>query len=88
MSDDLTILVLAGGRGERLKPITKSLPKPLVKIHKKEILSYVLDHLIKYNFKNLFILTGYKHKLIDKFINKNIKKIKIKSIFTGVNSDI
>ena len=36
MSDDLTILVLAGGRGERLKPITKSLPKPLVKIHKKE----------------------------------------------------
>ena len=74
MSDDLTILVLAGGRGERLKPITKSLPKPLVKIHKKEILSYVLDHLIKYNFKNLFILTGYKHKLIDKFINKKYKK--------------
>ena len=34
-------------------------------------MSYELDHLIKYNFKNLFILTGYKHKLIDKFINKN-----------------
>ena len=52
-------------------------------------MSYVLDHLIKYNFKNLFILTGYKHKLIDKFINKKYKKnSKIKSIFTGVNSDI
>ena len=74
MGDNLTILILAGGKGERLKPITKSTPKPLVKINKKEILSYVIEHLIKFNFKNLFVLTGYKHKLVDKFIKTKVTK--------------
>ena len=89
MNNSLTILVLAGGKGLRLKPITESIPKPLVKINKKEILSYVIEHLIQYNFENFFILTGYKYKLIEKFIHKKFKKnSKIKTIFTGVNSDI
>ena len=41
---NLTVLILCGGKGERLKPITKTIPKPLVKIRNKEILSYIIDH--------------------------------------------
>lgn len=89
MTNNLTIFILAGGKGERLRPITKSIPKPLIKINKKEILSYVIDHLNKFEFKDLYILTGYKHKLIDNFIKKKYKNnLKVKTIFTGVNSDI
>ena len=89
MTQNLTIFILAGGRGERLKPITKSIPKPLIKINKKEILTYVIDHLNKFDFKDLYILTGYKYNLIDNFIKKKYKKnLRVKTIFTGINSDI
>ena len=42
---DLTALILCGGKGERLYPITKKIPKPLIKLKNKEILSYLIDHL-------------------------------------------
>ena len=70
MNKTLTILVLAGGKGERLLPLTKSLPKPLIKINKKEILSYVIDDLVKFKFYRMIILTGYKYQLIENFIKK------------------
>ncbi len=72
MNKTLTILVLAGGKGERLLPLTKSLPKPLIKINKKEILSYVIDDLVKFKFYRMIILTGYKYQLIENFIKKKI----------------
>ena len=68
------------GKGERLLPLTKSLPKPLIKINKKEILSYVIDDLVKFKFYRMIILTGYKYQLIENFI-KNIKRIKISVLF-------
>ena len=89
MNNTLTILVLAGGKGERLLPLTKSLPKPLIKINKKEILSYVIDDLVKFKFYRMIILTGYKYQLIENFIKKKYKKNKnISTFFTGINSDI
>ena len=45
--ENLTVIVLCGGKGKRLLPITKSVPKPLLKINKKEILHYILEHLKK-----------------------------------------
>ncbi len=89
MNKTLTILILAGGKGERLLPLTKSIPKPLIKINKKEILSYVVDDLIRFKFKKMIILTGYKYQLIEKFIKKKYKKFEnISTFFTGTNSDI
>lgn len=89
MNKTLTILILAGGKGERLLPLTKSIPKPLIKINKKEILSYVVDDLIRFKFKKIIILTGYKYQLIEKFIKKKYKKFEnISTFFTGTNSDI
>jgi len=84
---NLTTLILCGGRGERLKPITNKIPKPLIKIDKKEILSYILSHLITYQVNNCIVLTGYKHKLIHSFLKKNFKK-KIDCLYTGQKTDI
>ena len=53
--ENLTVIVLCGGKGKRLLPITKSVPKPLLKINKKPIIelkkSYILNELI---FSNCF----------------------------------
>ena len=77
-------VIIAGGKGTRLSSITSITPKPLVKIHGKEFIYYLIDELTKYNFKKIIILTGYLHKQFDKFIKDNKKKFKvnIKTFYT------
>ena len=58
MTNNLTVLILCGGRGERLRPLTESTPKPLVHINGKAILSYLLEHAQKFKIKS-FIFKPY-----------------------------
>ena len=85
---ELTIVILCGGKGLRLRPLTKTQPKPLIKINDKSILENIINHFLNYKIKNFIIATGYKNKLIDDFIKKKFKKYNIKTIYTGINSDI
>ena len=64
-------IILCGGKGERLQPITFDIPKPLVKINDKPILHYVINHLTKYNIKKIHIATGYKSGMIDEYFLAN-----------------
>ena len=86
---NLTVLILCGGKGLRLRPLTKDLPKPLVKIKKQSILENIINHFLKFKINHLIIASGYKHKMIDKFIKKkNFNNNRIRTIYTGMNSDI
>ena len=86
--NNLSVLILCGGKGLRLRPLTKDLPKPLIKINEKSILENIIQYFIKYKVNNFIIATGYKSKLIDKFFKNKFKKKKIKIVYTGLNSDI
>ena len=86
--NNLSVLILCGGKGLRLRPLTKDLPKPLVKINEKSILENIIQYFIKYKVTNFIIATGYKSKLIDKFFKNKFQKKKIKIVYTGLNSDI
>ncbi len=88
INSNLTALVLCGGKGERLYPITKKIPKPLVKLKKKEILSYLIDHLRYCGIKDIIIASGYKHKLLKNFVRKKYKSKNIKIINSGINTEI
>tara|TARA_B100000401_G_C52785394_1_gene710522 strand:- start:961 stop:1686 length:726 start_codon:yes stop_codon:yes gene_type:complete len=88
LKDNLTTIILCGGKGKRLFPLTKSLPKPLVKINGTEILTYILKNQLKYNLKDIIIATGYKHKYFKNYQKKNNKKFKIKLVNTNVKADI
>ena len=59
-----TALVMAGGKGVRLKPFTDVLPKPLIPINGKPVLQIIIDSLLKNKFTNIFISTGYKKEII------------------------
>ena len=48
MKSNATVLILCGGKGERLRPLTEFTPKPLVHLKGRPILSYLLDHLKKF----------------------------------------
>ena len=85
---NLTVLILCGGKGLRLRPLTKELPKPLVKIKNKTILENIIDYLKKNDVNDFIIATGYKYQIIDKFIKKKYKYSQIKTLYSGLNSDI
>lgn len=66
-------LILSGGRGKRLKPITDYIPKPLVPISNVPILEWQIKYLKKFGVKDIVICTGYKYDQIENFIkNKNL----------------
>ena len=68
MSKDLVIL--CGGKGLRLKSLTKKFPKPLLKINNIPFLDYLINFYQKYNFKKIYLLAGYKGNQIKKLYDK------------------
>ena len=59
---------MAGGRGQRLSPLTDNLPKPLIKIDNKPIIEIIYDNFIDIGAKeNIFINKLFKEKIIDFF---------------------
>lgn len=58
-------IILAGGKGTRLKPYTISFPKPLVPIGEYPILEIIIRQLITAGFNSITISTGYLAELIE-----------------------
>ena len=55
----IDVVVMAGGKGTRLKPLTDHTPKPLLKIGNKTIIDYNVDRLISYGINNFWITVCY-----------------------------
>lgn len=72
-----TAVILAGGKGTRLMPYTKNIPKPMVIVNKKPFLFYLIKKLKENSFKKIYILTGYKSSMIKKFFIKEKQIIEI-----------
>ena len=66
ISQDLSIpvIIMCGGFGKRLKPLTLKIPKALVLINNVPMLTRVINNLKKYGFKKFILSTYYKNKLI------------------------
>ena len=66
------ILIMAGGKGKPMGPLTKNIPKPLLKIKGKPMLQLILDSLKNQGFNKIYISVNYLHQKIEKFV-KNYK---------------
>lgn len=72
-------IILAGGRGKRLRPITDYVPKSLVPINNIPIIEWQIRYLKKFGIKEIIICTGYKAEMIKNFLAmKNNLGVKIK----------
>ena len=65
---NIDLVILAGGKGSRIKKFLKNKPKPMIKFNKKFFLDYLLKNLSKYSFNKIYILAGYKNEIILKNI--------------------
>lgn len=66
-------VIVAGGKGTRLKPYTAVFPKPLMPIGNKPIIEIIVRQLKVQNFKEIIILTGHLGELIMAFLGDGSK---------------
>jgi dTDP-glucose pyrophosphorylase len=77
----LTALIMAGGLGERLKPLTDNVPKPMLFVGGKPIIEHTIDRLISFGIKDIYISVKYlKEQIIDYFGDGSSKGVQIKYI--------
>ncbi|MCY4448366.1 MAG: nucleotidyltransferase family protein [Chloroflexi bacterium] len=76
-----TALVLAGGKGERLWPLTQDRPKPMVEVNGRPIVEHHLAWLRANGVERTFLLTGYMHEVIaEHFSAPRIEGLEVRCI--------
>jgi glucose-1-phosphate adenylyltransferase len=74
--DELRYLILAGGRGERLRPLTDNVPKPLVRFRSSgAIIDYTLYNCFHAQTGDIEVLTQYRGDKIADYINSGWQSI-------------
>jgi len=68
-------VILAGGYGKRLRPLTENKPKPLIKVAGKPILEWQIEWLKSYGIDSFYILAGYKREKIVEWMFDNGKRL-------------
>ncbi|MBI05036.1 MAG: nucleotidyl transferase [Pelagibacteraceae bacterium] len=76
--NSFNVMILAAGYGKRMKNLTYSKPKPLLKIKNKELLRHNIDFFIDLGCKKIVINTHYLHEKIKYFIEQHYSNIDIK----------
>lgn len=76
-------VILAGGMGKRLRPITDYVPKPLIPINNVPILEWQINYLLKNGVREVIICTGYKSEMVSDFLDKK----RFKSIGVKISSE-
>lgn len=83
MRKKVSAVILCGGRGERLRPLTESIPKPLVCIKGRPILSYLLDHVRKSGIVDVIVAAGFQAEKITAFFKDHHRELAVKIVNSG-----
>lgn len=76
----LSAIIMAGGKGERLRPLTIDTPKPLLKIDGKAIIDYNVEALIECGIDDITVTTRYLADKISAHFNKPISGVNVKCV--------
>lgn len=66
MRNDISLVILCGGKGTRLGKITQKIPKPLIRINKKPFIEYLINFYQRFNFNKIYLLGYHKHSQFEK----------------------
>ena len=82
------VVILAGGRGTRLRPLTDTVPKPMIMFHGKPFLEYIIEQLKNQGFERVLLLLGYlPHVVTDYFGNGKTMGIDIDYSITDIENE-
>ncbi len=67
--EGVPVIIMAGGKGTRLKPITNIIPKPLIPLGEKPIIELIIDRFHKHGAKDFLLSINYKGEAIRRFFD-------------------
>ena len=73
-------VLMAGGKGERLRPLTEHTPKPLIKVGDKCIIDYNIDRLLSYGVNNVSVTVNYLGEQIEEHFREEREGVKIRIV--------
>lgn len=76
----VSAVIMAGGKGIRLKPYTNDIPKPMLELSGKPIIAHNIDRLIAYGIQNIYVSVNHLKEQIIDYINNNYAEYNIKFI--------
>lgn len=66
---DLPVVIMAGGQGTRLRPLTNIYPKPLIPVGEKTIIESIMDRFVSYSCHKFYLSVNYKADVIKNYFN-------------------
>lgn len=73
-------VLMAGGKGERLRPLTEKTPKPLLKVGDKCIIDHNIDRLISYGVKNISVTVNYLKEQIEEHFSEPRGEVQVQTV--------
>lgn len=73
-------ILMAGGKGERLRPLTLETPKPLLKVGDKCIIDHNIDRLISYGVKHISVTVNYLKEQIEEHFAEPRGEVQVKTV--------
>ena len=73
-------VLMAGGKGERLRPLTEKIPKPLLPVGDKAIIDHNIDRLISYGVKNISVTVNYLKEQIEDHFAKPRREVQVQTV--------
>ena len=68
--EDVAVVIMAGGKGTRMEPFTKVLPKPLIPIHEKPIIEHIIKRFTNIGCSDLYLTVNYKEKILKAYFEE------------------
>jgi mannose-1-phosphate guanylyltransferase len=82
-------MILAAGKGTRVRPLTYDLPKPMIPILGKPVMAYLIEHLAKYGVSEIMVNVSYLHEKIEEYFGEgNQYGVQIGYSFEGYTNDL
>lgn len=66
----MTAMILAAGKGTRVRPLTYALPKPMIPILGKPVMEYLIEHLVKFGIQDIMVNVSYLHDRIENYFGE------------------
>ena len=73
-------VLMAGGKGERLRPLTEKTPKPLLKVGDKAIIDHNIDRLINYGLKHISVTVNYLKEQLEEHFKEPHNGVKVNTV--------
>ena len=73
-------VLMAGGKGERLRPLTEKTPKPLLKVGDKAIIDHNIGRLISYGVKNINVTVNYLGEQLEEHFAEPHNGVQVKTV--------